>query len=829
MKILSINLFLACFLSVFSRAVSAQESRALKLWYTKPADKWVEALPMGNGKLGAMIFGGINEELIQLNENTLWSGGPVRKGMNPDAKSNLPLIRKALLNEEDYSKASLLAQNMQGYYSQSYLPMGDMRIRQNLYGGKATHYTRDLDLNHAVSHTRFTVKNVDYNRKVFISAPDQVMVIEITASKKKMLDLTVSVESLLKKNIAANGDNEIVLNGKAPSNVNPSYYNPAGVAPITDKDTSGCNGMRFQFRIHEKHTDGMVNVTADGIIHVKNATRVLLYIAAGTSFNGFDKCPDKDGRDENKIVAVRISRAVKKTYLQLYNAHIADYQKYFNRVSFELKDTLGKNSNPLLPSDQRLKRYSNGTYDPGLESLYFQFGRYLLISSSRQGGAPANLQGLWNKELRAPWSSNYTININTQMNYWPAEVTNLSEMHLPLLDFIQDLAQTGKITASEFYGAKGWVAHHNSDIWAMSNPVGDKGQGDPMWANWPMGGNWLCRHLFEHYLFTGDRKFLIEKAYPLMKGAAEFCLDWLVEDKNGYLVTAPSTTPENTFIDSSGRGQAVSVATTMDMSIIRDLFDNMISASDILGIDKAFRDTLILKRSKLYPLQIGGDGALQEWYKDFKQSDIHHRHVSHLFGLFPGKEISPLTPDYFKAAKTTLEIRGDDGTGWSKAWKISWWARLRDGDHAYKLIRDLLKYVETTKGSAMGGGTYPNFFDAHPPFQIDGNFAGTAGMAEMMIQSHLGYIDLLPALPKAWGEGVIKGLKARGGFEVGISWKLNKPDTASVKSFAGGVCSIHSAVPMRVIGLNVISKKVTDGYLVSFKTLKGKIYHLVHL
>jgi alpha-L-fucosidase 2 len=820
-----------CLLLCLSLSSPLVAQSNLKLWYNQPASVWTEALPVGNGRIGGMIFGKVDEELIQLNESTLWSGGPVSGPVNPESPSYLPKVREAI-EREDYKQAIELAKKMQGLYTQSYLPLGDLRLKQDFNGASPVDYYRDLSLQNAVATTRFTVNGVVYKREVFASAPDRLMVVRLTASKPGQLSFDASTKSQLRFQNTTNANNELVMRGKAPAQVDPNYYNPKDREHVVYEDASGCKGMRFQLRLKALNKGGSVRTDTAGI-HVRNATEVLLLVAATTSFNGYDKCPDQDGKDENKLAEDIIKQASAKDYATLLGRHSADYQGYFNRFSFNLTDTTTANPGLALPSDQRLLRYSQGAYDPGVETLYGQYGRYLLISSSRINDVPANLQGIWNKEMRAPWSSNYTININTQMNYWPVEVTNLSELHQPLFGLIGELAKTGTAAAKEFYNMNGWVAHHNTDIWAIANPVGDRGEGDPKWANWNQAGGWLSQHLYEHYRFTGDKKFLAETAYPIMKGAAQFYLDWLYEDKDGYFVVAPSGSPENDFIDAKGQPASISKATTMDMSIMWDLFTNLIDASTALNTDAEFRQLLTEKRAKFFPLHIGRKGNLQEWSKDYEDVDPQHRHVSHLFGLHPGRQISPIsTPDFAAAAKKTLEIRGDAGTGWSRAWKINFWARLLDGNHAYLLLRELLQYTGQTTTSYVskgGGGTYANFFDAHPPFQIDGNFGGMAGMAEMLIQSHLSDIHLLAALPDAWKTGSVRGLKARGAFEIAMNWQNHRLSTASVKSLNGERCTIRTSRPIRVKGINAESKATNMGYLTTFATQKGVTYSLTGL
>lgn len=790
-----------------------------ELWYDRPAKEWEEALPIGNGHVGAMIYGGIEEELLQLNESTLWSGGPRRTPADPLKSTYLEPVRQ-LLQGKQYEEANQILKKMQGPYTESYLALGDLRIKQRFdEKGAVTDYRRSLDISNALAVTKFNYGDQSFSREIFISGADNALVVKIKSALARKLFLQISLSSQLRPNILATDNNTLSMYGKAPARVDPNYYKKSGRDPIAWEDVTGCNGMRYKVNLRVKNEDGTVYADTAGL-HIAEATEVTLYLTAATSFNGFDRCPDREGKNESKLADQSLKNVWNSSYTKLMDRHLATYKRLFDRVSLDLS---GPSDPDHLPTDQRLKAYSNGAADSFLEELYFQFGRYLLIACSAPDGPPANLQGIWNNKIRPPWSSNYTINVNTQMNYWPAEIGNLSELHKPLLGLIYDLSKTGAMTAKEYYRARGWVAHHNTDIWAQSNAVGDL-VGDPVWANWYMGGAWLSRHLWEHYSFSGDKRYL-RKVYPIMKEAALFCVDWLVE-RNGYLVTSPSTTPENYFLYEGNR-IAISEGTTMDIAIIRDLFKNVISASQTLSTDRELRAELEDKMSKLIPYQIGAEGQLQEWMEDYEEDSPQHRHISHFYGLHPGNDISPIyTPDLAQAASKTFAIRGDEGTGWSKGWKINFAARLLDGDHAYKMIREILKYCPPKARMRDPGGTYPNLFDAHPPFQIDGNFGATAGFMEMLLQSHLGEIHLLPALPSLWSNGVVRGIKARGNYEIDIEWREGCLYQANIESKQSQNCKIRSEVPL--ISEDVSIKESVDGkyYLYELKVRKGKKYVL---
>lgn len=796
----------------------------LKLWYKNPARDWNEALPVGNGRIGAMVFGAVQDELIQMNEATFWSGGPASKSVNPNAYLMLGKVREALF-KDDFAGASNLTKGMQGLYTESYMPLCDLHIKQQLNAASVDNYRREVDISNAIATTSFSSEGVKFTREIFISNPGQVMALKFSADRVKALSLTIHASTLMgvRNNSAYQG--LIALSGTAPAHVAPSYVRYEK-QPVVWEDTSGCRGMRFTVLFKVVECDGTLSFDSN-TIKVSGASKLVLLVSVATSFNGFDKCPKTEGKDDYKIASDILNRTSKQSYSLIKDNHIKDYTSFFNRVSLQLN---GDDDKGILPTDERLAAYTAGGVDHNLEALYFQFGRYLLISSSRTKHAPANLQGIWNKEFRPPWSSNYTTNINAEMNYWPAEVTNLSEMHEPLFDLIRSLQVTGSATAQEFYHTRGWVVHHNSDIWATSNPVGDMGKGSPSWANWYMGGNWLCHHLWEHYAFTRDKNFLRE-VYPIIKGAVKFTLDWLVKDSGGYWVTAPSTSPENVFLFDNGKRGDVQIAATMDMAIIRELLGNTIQAIEILETDTEWKDSLVAVLGKLYPFKIGSNGALQEWSKDFKEAEPSHRHISHLYALHPAALISPTsTPDLAVAAKNTLLFRGDEGTGWSLAWKVNMWARLHDGNHAYQLFRNLLRLTRAdSTGYSKGGGVYPNLFDAHPPFQIDGNFGGTAGVAEMLLQSHSGFIQLLPALPDAWRQGSVKGLVGRGNFVVDLDWKDGILAGAEILSRMGNVCVLRTSMPLTVKGAKFFSNKVEGeggGYETTFSTIAGKKYSI---
>ncbi|WP_105614253.1 glycoside hydrolase family 95 protein [Vallitalea okinawensis] len=778
-----------------------------RLWYRQSAKNWNEALPLGNGHMAAMVYSGEEIDRIQLNDDTLWSGIPFQP-TEKDLTDKLKEVR-LLLKQGEYLKAQKIVEDhMLGAWNQSYISLGELQLHHYDTAGDVETYQRQLHIDDARLETSYRIKNCLYKREYFISGKDDIMAIKYTATEAK-LNVGIHLASLLKDQVTVN-DNRYVFKGHAPLHIEPEYAN---ITPSINWDKA----MSFELQI-QVETDGQI-ITRGEELTVLDATVIVYYITSATSYNGYNKDPRHEGKDPSAECSSKLDNIHNLTYEEILSRHVRDYHTLYNRVNFQL-DIDAKDD---IPTDIRIKNYKNGEQDEYLFKLLFDFGRYMVISGSRPGTQPLTLQGKWNKDLRPYWSSNLTVNINVQMNYWTAESCNLSECHSPLFDLLKEISETGRLTADS-YGCRGWAAHHNLDIWRNTIATGEKNPkpGKARHAFWPFSGVWLCQHLWERYDFTRDQSFLKEIAYPIMKDAALFCLDWLEEDEDGTFMSSPSTSPENQFFTSNGNQCAVSRSTTMDIAMFKDLFGNVIASSEILDLDIELRNQLIDALNRLPDYQIGQHGQLQEWYHDFEEFEPGHRHQSHLFALYPGKSITPLsTPELSDACKKSIERRLEHGggyTGWSCAWIINLYARLLSTDGVHQSLSTLMSH-----------SIYTNMMDAHPPMQADGNYGAIAGITEALLQSHEGFIRFIPALPKVWPKGTIKGLRARGGFEVAMGWDNNQLSEAKIISLCGEKLSFYtdSNEIIKIYNKDDEVDYQQEGQIITLNTEPNKSYHII--